>query len=380
MLFWEFYRNIKFYCKKGCFNANLWYNYVNNILLLFFDCLRVYGYMYYGGILMERVLNLVDFGEISKDSMLTEINTTTNNEFTVGKDGVNAIVTTPDKKVELVGFSDKTIACVPSVLRYNAFYPIYPVSMEKPVKAVLMDLDGTSVKSEEFWMYVIEQSMATLMNNPKFTLEDADAPFVAGHSVSEHLCYCIEKYCPDKKLADARKIYYEKVDFELKEIMQGRGHKDAFTPTEGLKDFLYLLKDKGIKIGLVTSGLYEKAMPEIISAFRTLDMGDPIDFYDAIITAGNAFKKGQTGNMSEFPIKPHPWVYSETGVYGLGIPFEERNSVVAIEDSGAGVCSARIAGYTTIGLASGNIVKGGTLDFCQHYENTLEDIAKIILD
>ena len=35
--------------------------------------------------------------------------------------------------------------------------------------------------------------------------------------------------------------------------------------------------------------------------------------------------------------------------------FDERNSVIAIEDSGAGVCSARIAGYTTIGLAGGNI-------------------------
>lgn len=46
------------------------------------------------------------------------------------------------------------------------------------------------------------------------------------------------------------------------------------------------LKAKGIKIGLVTSGLYEKAMPEILSAFRALDMGEPTDFYDAIISAG----------------------------------------------------------------------------------------------
>ena len=35
-------------------------------------------------------------------------------------------------------------------------------------------------------------------------------------------------------------------------------------------------KENKIKIGLVTSGLYEKAMPEIISAFKQLDMGDPV--------------------------------------------------------------------------------------------------------
>lgn len=64
----------------------------------------------------------------------------------------------------------------------------------------------------------------------------------------------------------------------MKEIMEGRGRKNAFVPQEGLKEFLLALKAKGIKIGLVTSGLYEKAMPEILSAFRALDMGEPTDF------------------------------------------------------------------------------------------------------
>ena len=41
----------------------------------------------------------------------------------------------------------------------------------------------------------------------------------------------------------------------MEEIMAGRGKDGAFTPTEGVKDFLLELKDMGIKIGLVTSGL-----------------------------------------------------------------------------------------------------------------------------
>ena len=102
-------------------------------------------------------------------------------------------------------------------------------------------------------------------------------------------------------------------------------------------------------------------------------MGDPVDFYDAIITAGTPFKKGQTGTLGELPIKPHPWLYAETGRFGLGIPFEERDRVIAIEDSGAGVCSARLAGYTTVGIGGGNILSSGTRDFCNYFENSLTE-------
>ena len=52
----------------------------------------------------------------------------------------------------------------------------------------------------------------------------------------------------------------------------------------------------GIKLGLVTSGLYEKAYPEILDAFKTLNMGDPAEFYDTIITAGHALRKGGGGH------------------------------------------------------------------------------------
>jgi len=55
--------------------------------------------------------------------------------------------------------------------------------------------------------------------------------------------------------------------------MNGRGRVGAFTPVDGLKEFLFELKSMDIKIGLVTSGLFEKAWPEILSAFRTLNSG-----------------------------------------------------------------------------------------------------------
>jgi beta-phosphoglucomutase-like phosphatase (HAD superfamily) len=130
----------------------------------------------------------------------------------------------------------------------------------------------------------------------------------------------------------------------------------------------------GLKIGLVTSGLYEKAYPEILDAFRTLGMGDPAEFYDAIITAGHALRKGQAGTLGELSPKPHPWLYAETFRVGLGMDYSERNGVIGIEDSGAGVVSIRLAGMQAWGVGGGNIDQSGTRGLCSHYANDLEGL------
>ena len=312
--------------------------------------------------------NIPDLGIIDDSSGFRILSATTDGRFISGKEGVKHILCTGDGKVEFVAFENQTLAYVNSVLGYGAYYPLHSVNRKGKIKAVLMDLDGTSVRSEEFWIWIIES----------FKIEDSDIPFVSGHSVSEHLQYCIDKYCPGESLDKARNFYFEHVNHEMKEIMEGRGRKNSFVPQEGLKEFLLAIKAKGIKIGLVTSGLYEKAMPEILSAFRTLDMGEPTDFYDAIISAGYPLRKGSVGTLGELSPKPHPWLYAETCAVGLGINFDERNSVIAIEDSGAGVCSARIAGYTTIGLAGGNIKESGTMPMCSRYCNNLAEILDYI--
>jgi len=164
----------------------------------------------------------------------------------------------------------------------------------------------------------------------------------------------------------------------MQAILYGSGRVNAFRPAPGLKEFLLELKARGLKIGLVTSGLYEKAWPEILSAFRVLDLGNPVDFYDAIISAGFAIRQGEAGTLGELSPKPHPWLYAETARVGLGIPFEDRSSVVGIEDSGAGVCSIRLAGFSAIGIAGGNINESGTRALCHSYCETFTEILKIL--
>ncbi len=328
---------------------------------------------------MSKKIDLPGLGQISLNSGLINIDQSSDDYHRVGKMGVKQILATGDRKVEFIVFEEHTLAFVLSAMGYPAYYPVYPVSMEKPVKAVLMDLDGTSVHSEEFWVWIIQISIASLIANPKFELENADIPYVSGHSVSEHLQYCIGKYCPEKTVEDARAYYIEHTRREMNAILKGNGRKDAFVPTPGLKDFLLTLKAHRIKIGLVTSGLYEKAYPEILSAFQNLGMGDPAEFYDAIITAGFLVGKGTPGTLGELSPKPHPWLYAEVARVGLGITFDQRQHVVGIEDSGAGVSSIRLAGFSPIGFAGGNIEKSGTKGLCSHYCHDFSEILSVIL-
>jgi beta-phosphoglucomutase len=316
-------------------------------------------------------------GELAPD--FAELDAGGDGLYQKGKDGVVAILAPKDRKAEFIVYENHTLCYVKSAMGYPAIYPLPDVEFEGPAEAVLMDLDGTSVHSESFWMWIIEQSIARLTGDPCFRLEPEDEPHVSGHSVSEHLQYCIGKYSPGSRVEEARRHYFDITSYEMNEILQGRGREGAFTPAPGLKEFLLTLKANGVKIGLVTSGLYEKAWPEVLSAFRTLDLGDPLELYDAVITAGQAIRKGQPGTMGELAPKPHPWLYAETARVGLGLPAESRRRIIGIEDSSAGVLSIRLAGFSVFGVAGGNIQRSGTAPLCAGEFNCLTDMLPAIL-
>jgi hypothetical protein len=138
------------------------------------------------------------------------------------------------------------------------------------------------------------------------------------------------------------------------------------------------VKARGLRIALVTSGLYEKAYPEILAAFRAMRLGEPREFYDAIITAGFPLRKGEVGTLGELSPKPHPWLYAEAFRVGFGLPFDEREAVLGIEDSGAGVCAVRLAGLQTVGLAGGNVEESGTRPLCHHFCGSLGEVGGLL--
>jgi phosphoserine phosphatase len=147
----------------------------------------------------------------------------------------------------------------------DAFYLMKDVKTSEKIKYVLMDLDGTSIMSEEFWIYIIERTTAECLNNPHFKLAKEDFPFVCGFTTVEHLEYTKGKYKYPQDINYALEVYHKITKFELNEIMEGRGNIEVFKPRPGLKKFLFTLKENGIKIGLATSGLIYKAVPEIVA-------------------------------------------------------------------------------------------------------------------
>lgn len=330
---------------------------------------------------MEKLFSdyyIPGIGQLSKELGLIPLRASSDGVNVVGKRGVQSVTATGDGKVEFIDTGDMVLAYVKSEMGYPAYYPLSPAKIQRPVKAVLMDLDGTTVRSEDFWMWIIELTVSDLLGDKGFRLKAEDLPYVSGHSVSEHLQYCINKYCPGKSIVKAREFYSKNTRREMSEISKGGGRKDAFTPADGIRDFLLELKSRDVKIGLVTSGLHDKAWPEILSAFKTLDLGDPRDFYDSIITAGIQPGDGVAGTLGELEAKPHPWLYAESARVGLGMEQEKRHHVVGIEDSGAGIASIRLAGFAAIGIKGGNILESGTRALCNHYCQSFEEIFNIL--
>jgi len=257
----------------------------------------------------------------------------------------------------------------------DCFYPLKPTKTNKKPKFLLMDLDGTTVKSEEFWMYLIECTVKEMLNDDSFRLQSEDQPFVSGFTTVEHLTYCKNKFKFKQDINTALAAYHRIARYELNEIMEGRGNINAFKPREGLKEFLSDIHKAGIKIGLATSGLDYKAIPEIVSTFKILNMGEPLNYYDAIITGGKQKNKGEYGNIGELAAKPHPWVYSELA---LGLNITDKADAVVLEDSSAGVISGRLAGFNVVGLKDGNIYASNLDDQCIEMVDNFDDVRKFL--
>jgi len=298
-----------------------------------------------------------------------------------GKDGCKKIYKTLDARSVIIVFDNgEKIIYFPTKVSIPTYYPLIEVKLPDKISAVLMDLDGTSVKSEHFWIWAIQQVIATLLKNYDFKFAEEDIPHVSGYSISEHLKYGINKYCKGIKevtLENARNIYFEIVHRELQNVLDGKPVRElSFEPAPFLKEFLLTLKEENVKIGLVSSGLYEKSAPEIKAAFNKLGLGEPTEFYDAIVTAGFSVKKGQFGTLGELEPKPHPWLYAEA-LHGLNIP---KDGVIGIEDSGAGILSLIAAQIPAIGIGGGNIELGGEKPLCSLFFNDLGEVLNWIKD
>ena len=95
-------------------------------------------------IIEENPIAIPNLGSFPSNSGLIPLERCSDGFHQAGKNGVLQIAATGDRKVEFIAFAEQSLAYVRSALGYPAYYPVHPVELQKPVKAVLMDLDDPS--------------------------------------------------------------------------------------------------------------------------------------------------------------------------------------------------------------------------------------------
>mgnify|MGYP001424789243 CR=1 FL=1 len=81
------------------------------------------------------------------------------------------IYKTKDSRAYFIQKKEETLVYIPTKIGVPAYYPLVPAGLPGKIKAVLMDLDGTSVKSEEFWIWVIEEIVRRFSKKTDFKFE-----------------------------------------------------------------------------------------------------------------------------------------------------------------------------------------------------------------
>lgn len=129
------------------------------------------------------------------------------------------------------------------------------------IKAILFDLDGTLLDTNELILASFKEAFSKCLN---LNLEDSE---VVKH-FGKPLQYSFSTYGNKEKVQEMINTYREYND---------RNHDTKCMPFEGVHDVLQQLKNKGIKIAIVTSK--RKIMSE-----RGMKISGIYDYFDVIIT------------------------------------------------------------------------------------------------
>jgi len=291
--------------------------------------------------------------------------------------GSTVLLQTKDGRVQFVRQGEERFALVKVPVDFPVRYPLRRTTFSKPAKAVLMDLDGTTVLSEHYWIDAIRETVARVLGDSSFRFSSADLPYVSGYSTREHLAYCQGKYDLPASLDELKDVHKIVVEERLAQLAESDGA--ALEPGPGLKEFLIALKQAGVRLGIVTSAAQRKAMLELDLVFRKLDLGPPEQFYDVIITAGTYGATGTASTLGGLASKPHPWLYLEAARVGLGLGEEEWQHVVCIEDSTAGVIAAHLAGFAVLGLNTGSLAQSGVESLLLGQGDSLLDFLPLLI-
>lgn len=177
------------------------------------------------------------------------------------------------------------------------------------MEAVIFDLDGVIVDTEQYW----NQAEKDIYR--KAADEEVDTSELAGMTISNTYQYLSENYDVEVSFDEFYGIYEKRA----KEI-----YMDKAELMPGFRSLMMELREKGLKIGVATGSYWTDYV---------------IDRFDL------DFDAKSDSNMVEGKGKPDPETY-ELALEKLGVAAEDS---VAVEDTDAGIKSAKGAGIYCIG-------------------------------
>lgn len=188
------------------------------------------------------------------------------------------------------------------------------------VKALLIDLDGTLIDTVPALFLVYQNFLAYYKKEG--TREEFES--LIGPSIDEIVAFLQKKYALEPPLKDLTTMYISML------VKQGFQGTELFP---GAKKVLEEEKEKGVKLGIVTSGTKEL----VNGCLKPLNV---LHLFDVIITSDQVEKA-----------KPHPDLY-QLALKSLSVLPEEA---VAIEDSESGQKAAQDAGLKVIMVTHGKV-------------------------
>ena len=183
-------------------------------------------------------------------------------------------------------------------------------------QAVLFDMDGVIVNSEDFWVELEEETIF-----PKVGVEDIEDDEITGMNYLEIYDYLDDEYGTDVTKAEFVSLYDE-----IAEELYG----EHVSLMDGFHDLLDGLRAEGIEVALVSSSPHDWI--EIVTDRFDLE-------FEEVVSADDI----------DAPGKPEPAIYE----YAAGLLDYRADECAAVEDSENGVESAVRAGTYCVGYPNG---------------------------
>ena len=207
------------------------------------------------------------------------------------------------------------------------------------LKAIMMDMDGSSTDTEKLVLETVRQVFADALHKKSFQFAKEDYSNIIGDSKTNHFLYLIKTYSLHTDgLQTYITNYYAKYHQLLKKTIQRKIRQHLIEPMPYLKEFLLWVKNHGIKVGLVTSSIRKEVDMIMPIVFKGMKLNVPYnELYDTIVSADD---------VGEPFLKPHPNLY----VIARHRLSAKEEHCIAIEDSSPGITAARVSGVSVFAV------------------------------